>query len=216
MVPFLILSGEEFGDPVTGSFQVRHSHGGQAGVLGFKGFYPVDQSSKEFFEFEHLVSLLCGEFPVLDSNTLFTCGQFTHVRKIGLKHVNLCKDNAKITHYTFMYTEEDSYYGSPTDCYDLNKIFRIAEHKEITLGWLDQLSWNYVLDDERRERADLTVPIILCRDDSGIQLVDGRARVSKASSEGRENLPARFISVSELESCRVTNPEDCCNEKRKR
>lgn len=85
--------------------------------------------------------------------------------------------------------------------YDLNTLFKIAEHGLIRNVAVNDLKWilDFVVSDpERVKNADLKFPLLVTVHLEKICVLDGAHRLTKAVKNHVKYLPAIYISLREL------------------
>lgn len=111
-----------------------------------------------------------------------------------------------------VYQEEESTFTHDDVEYDLNKLFRLLDDAESYDVPVDALDWILDYDpavgdydfDDRTEKADVTVPIIVSwwfdssQDQHRLVVLDGIHRVQKAKRLGLEFLPGHYVDEEEL------------------
>lgn len=90
--------------------------------------------------------------------------------------------------------------------YKLDPIFELTHDRSVSDVDLNKLTWilKYSdLDPKRVAAADTSVPVIVVRDHSaghtGMVVIDGIHRLAKAEKEGLKTIPARFVTMKEIE-----------------
>ena len=108
-----------------------------------------------------------------------------------------------------IYQEEQSHFESEGKLYDLNPLFQLAHNLPAIDFDLTALKWGLRTDldaeDEYRiQKADLNIPILITYDPQwGYILIDGEHRTQRAIREGKQSLPAKFLTAEQLETARI-------------
>ena len=107
--------------------------------------------------------------------------------------------------------------------YSLNKVFKIIHNKSIESVEISELAWilKYCYDivdgqkichscrkgpkgwhEERIKNANLNIPIIITRSEEGLVVLDGLHRLERAIQDKVLELPAKYITETELKNCK--------------
>lgn len=109
-----------------------------------------------------------------------------------------------ITFKQFLETYQEEPGGSFTHDgkkYDLNKLFKLAEHEPLAYFYVDDLAW-IVTDEDcadgRVEGADVNVPILVTMWEDKWVVLDGLHRLIRAIQLGQSHLPGQVITPDQL------------------
>jgi len=107
-----------------------------------------------------------------------------------------------------MYHEYDSTFTHNNNEYDLNTIFDISEnYLPVTLKVSD-LEWILEftdIDNDRLEKADYTIPILVSILDGRFVVIDGIHRLKKAINEEIIELQCKLLSDTDLNKSLIEN-----------
>lgn len=102
------------------------------------------------------------------------------------------------------YQEEDSVFSSNGITYDLNYIFEAVSKDPILTIDVKKLIWviEYVdiIDEDRIQKADYTIPVLVTKIDNKELVVDGIHRLVKAINDNVKKLPYRRVSEQVLKA----------------
>lgn len=105
------------------------------------------------------------------------------------------------------YREEDDSTFTHNDIeYSVNKALEIAESIPVEYIDTDKLSWilEYTdTDPERVRNADLSFPLLVSYENNIYYVLDGAHRLTKAVEENIKELPAKILSLDQLEQCKI-------------
>lgn len=91
--------------------------------------------------------------------------------------------------------------------YDLNTVFKWVDREIVTKVAVSELTWalpRTIIDEERLEKVDLTIPILVTMDvKRRIAVIDGAQRLIKAVNEGVLSLPAKWVSKTVLKKALI-------------
>ena len=92
--------------------------------------------------------------------------------------------------------------------YDINKIFKLVDDKDVKQYSTDHLDWIIPdkipkTDRKRSNGVDTSVPIIVTKKDSKNLVVDGYHRLIAARDKGISSIPGKYISREELSTTKV-------------
>ena len=102
-----------------------------------------------------------------------------------------------------MYQEsESSTFTHDGKKYDLNIVLQCVDNNKVTKVAVNDLTWVLpytVVDINRVEKADLTVPILVTMDlKNRVTVIDGAHRLTKAVNENVVSLPAKWVTKTIL------------------
>lgn len=90
--------------------------------------------------------------------------------------------------------------------YDLNKLLKRVDNKEVTDYDVSELKW--VLKDtkvkaERVTKADLSKPILVTKWHKKLVAVDGAHRLTKAVQQKVKQLPGKYVTKEDLKAVEI-------------
>ena len=91
--------------------------------------------------------------------------------------------------------------------YDLNIVFKCVDKNKVTKVAVSEITWVLpytVVDTNRVEKADLTIPILVTMDlKNRVTVIDGAHRLTKAVNENIISLPAKWVSKTILKKALI-------------
>lgn len=105
-------------------------------------------------------------------------------------------------HNKMIYQEYESTFSNNHKTYDLNKIFKFVHSKKTKLLNISKLKWmfNHVdkLNKTRINKADISIPIIITKENDKYIIVDGMHRLQKSINHNKIMIPYKYLSKKEL------------------
>jgi len=109
-----------------------------------------------------------------------------------------------------LYQETSSHIDHNGSFYDLNYIFQATELTRVEQIAVHEVKWILRhcdgLDPDRVKRADLTIPILVCKYRNKELVIDGLHRLAKAILVGQDKLPYKRVTKDVFEHSRMSVP----------
>jgi hypothetical protein len=109
-----------------------------------------------------------------------------------------------------VYQEENSFFYSDGNIYDLNTIFKLTHSLPIVKIDTSKLIWvlkyNKNIDDDRVNKADLSTPILVWKTKERELVVDGLHRLMKARKLGIKYISYKRVTDKIMKQALKTHP----------